>query len=124
MTLFWNKNKTIENRRKRERVAFHLPVKLLVPSLAVMRGEGYVDVQGKNISIGGILVQVNRSYPTLVPCRVRLDFNSHLQGIILDGIIIWADERGSEGVWELGISFVNMPEEYRAALQKYIQQSS
>jgi hypothetical protein len=124
MTLFWNKNKTTENRRKRERVAFHLPVKLLVPSLAAMRGEGYVDVRGKNISIGGLLVHVNRSYPTLVPCRVRLDFDSHLEGIIVDGMIIWADEKKAEGIWELGISFINMPEDHRATLQKYIQQSS
>jgi len=124
MTLFWNKAKTTDNRRKRERVSFHLPVKLLVPSLAAMRGEGYVDVKGKNISIGGLLVQVNRSYPTLVPCRVRLDFDSNTQGIIIDGMIIWAEEKKDEGVWELGISFINMLEDHRAALQKYIQQSS
>lgn len=123
MNFFWKRNKTQRNRRRKDRIAFHFPIKLLVPSLASIRGEGYVEVKGKNISEGGILVETSRSYPKWVPCRIKLGVLAHPEGIILEGMIIWADENKKMGSWEVGISFVNMREEHRNILQQMILQS-
>lgn len=123
MIFFWRKKKAQKNRRKKERISFRLPVKLLVPSLASVRGEGYIEVHSKNISEGGILVQTKRSYPRLVPCRVKIETHEHPQGMTLDGMIIWADENNGAGVWEVGIAFVNVREEERHFLHQLIQNS-
>lgn len=122
MLFFWNKDRT-KNRRKKERVSFHVPIKLLVPSLASIRGEGYVDVRGKNLSEGGILVEAKRSYPRLVPCRIKIEGPSESGGVTLDGMIIWADENSKVGNWEVGIAFINLREEDRTFLRQIILQS-
>ncbi len=122
MIFFWNKNST-KNRRKKERVSFHVPVKILVPSLASIRGEAYVEVHGKNISEGGILVEAKRSYPRLVPCRIKIDGPGESQGAVLDGMIIWADENSKVGNWEVGIAFINLREEERMFLHQIVLQS-
>lgn len=123
MIFFWRRNRTPKNRRRKDRVPFHFPVKLLVPSLACVRGEGYVEVRAKNISEGGILIEANRSYPKLVPCRVKLEAVTQPAGIVLDGMIIWADENKKVGHWEVGVSFTNVREEHRNVLQQIILQS-
>ena len=123
MIPFWKKDKAQSDRRKKERVTFHLPVKLLVPSLAVVRGEGYVEVHAKNISEGGLLIEADRSYPKLVPCRVKIETIAHPQGVVLDGMIVWAEEEKEAGTWEVGIAFINVREEDRNLLHQIVLQS-
>ena len=124
MFFFWKRNQGQKNRRKKDRVSFRQAIKLLVPSLACTRGEGYVEVKGRNLSEGGILIKVNRSYPTLVPCRLKIETIDHPQSLTLEGMIVWADENKNEGLWDVGINFVNLREEDRNFLKSLIQHTS
>lgn len=123
MIFFWKSKEDQKNHRKRDRVLCTSSVKLLVPSLASVRGEGYVEVRAKNISEGGVLIEATRSYPKLVPCRIKIDIQAQSKSITLEGMIIWADENASAASWEVGIAFVNVREEDRTLLQQFITQS-
>lgn len=121
MLFFRKKDPSDKDRRGKDRVLFRHTINLLVPSLA--SGEGYIEVSCRNISVGGVLVETERCYPAMVPCRIKIQV-PEISEMIIQGVITWTEENNQTKKWDIGISFTNLSSHDRSALKKIIDQSA
>lgn len=122
MRFLFRKKQTQRNeKRQKDRVLFRHPIKLLIPSLA--SGEGYVEVSCRNIGGGGILIEADRCYPAMVPCRIRIKIPNGSENIF-HGVIIWTEENQKTKLWDVGISFTNLRNKDHEFLSQIIKQSA
>ncbi|MBI1883231.1 MAG: PilZ domain-containing protein [Chlamydiae bacterium] len=119
MALFVNKKDAVDRRRK-DRVGFHVPMKLWISSRISHSNEETFEVIGKNISEGGILIQSSQNFPPLSPCRLRMQTAFKPEGLWLEGMIVWTQQNEEDGMWKIGIAFVNLGKEARVVLRKIV----
>ncbi|HRZ87831.1 MAG TPA: PilZ domain-containing protein [bacterium] len=80
----------------------------------------YRDAYGKNLSVGGILIETEEHFPLSTLLEIELDIPSLSEPIVLRGRVVRSDEIEPDKLYDNGVAFESIDDRYRKTLSNFI----
>lgn len=81
----------------------------------------FKDAYGKNISLGGILIETEEYFPVSTVLEVELDIPSLPETIIVRGRVVRSYEIEKDKLYDNGVQFEEVDEKYRKTIGNFIE---